>query len=253
MKSISAIDTHTHINHGSKFDSSPDSLLYDATLPYLQKANKAAGIELMFCSTFSSVLSVEEVEKENEFMFELAQKTENLFQWVVIDPRNESTFRQAEKMLGTKKCVGVKLHPVCHEYTLDEYGAKLFSFISEHEAIVQIHPERDADYILDMANKYPKVTFIMAHMGSYGEGSYANAIEFAKNKNVYVDTSGIASSKNKGIEYVVDRVGSKRILFGTDTYSAGFQRGRIEYALISDEDKNNILRNNALRLFEKFI
>lgn len=253
MRTVFAIDTHTHINHKSKFDSSPDSLLYDATLPYLQKVNKAAGIEIMFCSTFSSVLSVEEVEKENEYMFELAQKTENLFQWVVIDPRNENTFRQAEKMLGTNKCVGVKLHPVCHEYTLDEYGDKLFSFISEHEAIVQIHPERDADYILDMANKYPKVTFIMAHMGSYGEGSYANAIKFAKNKNVYVDTSGIASSKNKGIEYVVDTVGSKHILFGTDTYAAGFQRGRIEYALISDEDKENILRNNALKLFKKFI
>ena len=44
-------------------------------------------------------------------------------------------------------------------------------------------------------------------------------------------------------------VGFERILFGTDTYAAGFQRGRIEYALIPDEDKANILRNNALRLF----
>lgn len=252
-RSISAIDTHTHINHGSKFDSSPESLLYDATLPYLKKVNKAAEIEVMFCSTFSSVLSTEEVEAENEYMAELTAETDNLYQWVVIDPRNENTFKQAEKILVSKKCVGVKLHPVYHKYSLDEFGDKIFSFISEYEAIVQIHPEKDADYILDMANKYPKVTFIMAHMGSHGEESYANAIEFAKNKNVYVDTSGIASSKNKGIEYVVERVGSEHILFGTDTYAPGFQRGRIEYALISDADKDNILRNNALRLFEKFI
>lgn len=252
-RAISAIDTHTHINHGSKFDSLPDSIIYDASLEYLKKMNKASNIEVMFCSTFSSVLSTKEIEKENQFMFELAGKTDNLYQWVVIDPRNERTFRQAEMMLHTLKCVGVKLHPPHHKYTLDEYGDEIFSFAAEHGAIVQIHPEKDADYILNMANKYPDVTFIMAHMGSYGESSYADAIEFAKNKNVYVDTSGIASSTNKGIEYVVNRVGSEHILFGTDTYAAGFQRGRIEYALISEQDKDNILRYNAERLFGEFI
>ena len=42
-------------------------------------------------------------------------------------------------------------------------------------------------------------------------------------------------------------------MFGTDTYAGGFQRGRIEYAMKSDEDKANILRYNAKRLFAKFI
>lgn len=250
-QAISAIDTHTHINHGSKFDSLSDSVIYDASLDYLKRMNKAANIGVMFCSTFSSVLSTEEIEKENQYLYELVCKTDNLYQWVVIDPRNENTFKQAEKILDSKKCVGIKLHPPKHNYTLDDYGDKIFSFAAEHKAIVQIHPEKDADYILNMANKYKNATFIMAHMGSFGEKSYANAIEFAKNRNVYVDTSGIASSKNKGIEYVVSRVGSEHILFGTDTYAAGFQRGRIEYALISDEDKENILRYNAQRLFGK--
>lgn len=248
-----AIDVHTHINTGSKFDSSPESLLYDASLEYLMRMNKSAGIDKMFCSTFSSVLSCEEVEKENQLLYELSQNMDNLYQWVVIDPRNERTFSQAKIMLHTPKCVGIKLHPPCHNYTLDEYGDKIFSFASEHKVIVLIHPEKNADYILSMANKYPDVTFIMAHMGSFDESSYADAIEFAKNKNVYVDTSGIASSKNKGLEYVVGRCGSDRILFGTDTYAAGFQKGRIEYALISEQDKDNVLRYNAERLFRKFI
>jgi predicted TIM-barrel fold metal-dependent hydrolase len=47
------------------------------------------------------------------------------------------------------------------------------------------------------------------------------------------------------IEYTVERAGAEKIFFGTDTYSAGFQRGRIEYARISDKDKENILYNNA--------
>ena len=93
----------------------------------------------------------------------------------------------------------------------------------------------------------------MAHLGSYSGTTYADAIEFARYGNVYVDTSGIASSKNYVIEYTVNRVGSEKILFGTDTYAAGFQKGRIDYALISGQDKENILHRNAERLFEKIL
>ncbi len=249
MRDMIAIDAHTHINHGSKFDSAPNSLIYDATLPYLLQTAEAAGIGKLLCSTFSSVLSVEEVERENAYLHELCMRTPQLYQWVVIDPRNPATYRQADELLSGEKCVGIKLHPYFHKYTVEEFADQLFSFSSARGAVVQIHPERDADYILPIANKYPRTTFLMAHNGSHGEASYANAIAFAEHGNVYTDTSGIASSKNRVIEYTVERVGSERILFGTDTYAAGFQRGRIEYALISDEDKCNILKNNAERLF----
>lgn len=248
---INAIDIHMHINHGSPFDSKPERpFITTQDYDYLRKMYNAAGVEKLFCSTFASVLSTQDVETENEYMYKLAQETNNLYQWVVIEPQNENTFVQADQMLKNKKCVGIKLHPPAHKYKLYDYGDKLFSFASEHNAIVLIHPEDDADYILPLANKYPKVIFIMAHMETV---DYANAIEFAKHGNVYTDTSGIFSSANSGIEYVVNRVGSEKILFGTDTYAAGFQRGRIEYALISEKDKKNILRYNAEKLFERNI
>jgi predicted TIM-barrel fold metal-dependent hydrolase len=68
-----------------------------------------------------------------------------------------------------------------------------------------------------------------------------------------LDTFGAASTRNKIVEYEVEKIGSERILFGTDTYASGFQRGRIEYALITDDDKMNILLNNAAKLFAKNI
>lgn len=150
-------------------------------------------------------------------------------------------------MLKSDKCVGIKLHPVCHQYALEEYADELFAFSSKQKAIVLIHPEKRADYILPIADKYPDTIFIMAHLG---DESWAEAIKNAKHGNVYVDTSGMASCYNLIVEYTVEQVGSEHILFGTDTYAAGFQRGRIEYALISEKDKENILRNNALRLFK---
>ena len=86
----------------------------------------------------------------------------------------------------------------------------------------------------------------MAHLGNE---SHINAVKNAKYGNVYVDTSGMASLKNQLIEYTVSEIGSERILFGTDTYSAAAQRGRIEFSNIADKDKENILCNNARKLF----
>lgn len=249
-----AIDMHTHINHGSPFDIKTREG-HSADLDDLIFINRAAGIEKMFACTFASCLSTEVIVEENEYMHRLIDEVECLYQWVVIDPRIEETLCQAEKMLQHKKCVGIKLHPVYHGYSLIEYADKLFSFASRFHATVLIHPneeplgaEKDAAYIIPIANKYPNVNFIMAHLGNQ---TYIDAVHNAVHKNVYTDTSGIASSNNLIVEYAHSRIGADRILFGTDTYSAAFQRGRIEFALIPTEDKQKILRHNALQLFSK--
>jgi hypothetical protein len=91
------------------------------------------------------------------------------------------------------------------------------------------------------------MTLIIAHLGSVEQ---VEVVKRAAHGNVYLDTSGNASTKNQVIEYAVSEIGSEKILFGTDTYAVGFQRGRIEHAMISEIDKQNILRYNALRLFK---
>ena len=242
-----AIDMHSHINHGSAHDAAK-RFGRSVELDDLIVINRAAGIEKMFCCTFASCLCTDVIVEENEYMHSLLDQYENLYQWVVIDPRIPETFTQAERMLQHKKCVGIKLHPYYHKYSLEEYADQLCSFASRFQTVVLIHPEKEASYILPIADKYPDVTFIMAHLG--GE-PYVDAVEFAVHKNVYTDTSGIASSTNLMVETAYQRIGADRILFGTDTYSAAFQRGRIEFALLSKEDKQKILRDNALRLFEK--
>lgn len=245
---VKAIDIHSHINSGSVFDS-PEDEGYVANLETVLRLNKLAGIEKTICSTFSSVLRTEEIVKENEYMSQLAQRFPELYYWVVMDPRNDSTFEQAKDYLIQKKCVGLKLHPTYHEYNLETFGDKLFSFASEFKSVVLIHPDPTVDTVLPFADAYPDVKVIVAHLGSFYSRRYADIMENCKHQNIYADTSGSASLKNQIIEYTVSRVGSERILFGTDTYAAGSQRGRIEYADISNMDKQNILRHNAERLF----
>ena len=97
-----------------------------------------------------------------------------------------------------------------------------------------------------MLYRYPGAVMIMAHLSS---GHHVEAVRRAKHRNVYIDTSGMASLKNQIVEYAVSEIGSERILFGTDTYSAASQRGRIEFSLLPDADRENILLRNAQRLF----
>ena len=251
---IKAIDTHCHIHYGEKrklvhnylSKIMQEGVFYSAYPHVLKQISESAHIEKMIASPFDGVLDSERVEQANEDMSKIVTANVFLYQWVIIDPRNDRTFTQAERMLKNEKCVGIKLHPVCHKYSLDEYGDKVFSFADQHFAIVQIHPEKAADYILPFANRYTKTRFIMAHLG--GE-AHIRAVKNAKHRNVYVDTSGMASLKNMIIEYAVSQIGSERILFGTDTYSAASQRGRIEFSMISNRDKENILLNNAKELF----
>ena len=48
--------------------------------------------------------------EENQYVFNLTAKEDWVYQWVVIDPRQPETYRQAEKMLKTPKTLGI-CHP----------------------------------------------------------------------------------------------------------------------------------------------
>lgn len=243
---IKAIDIHCHFNHGAEFDTK-ESKDYRADLPFLKSERLRLNVSACaMAGTFSAVISNKNVVEENEYLYILSQEDDFIYQWVVIDPQNEQTFKQAEWMLKSKKCLGIKLHAELHKYAFEEFVDKIFAFANERAAVVLTHPVYG--YRMDAINNYPDMKLILAHLGT-GTDYYVPIMKMAKHQNVYADTSGSASNKNNVIEYAVSQLGSERILFGTDSYSCAFQRGRIDYADITEEAKENILNKNALRLF----
>ena len=59
----------------------------------------------------------------------VVKETPGLLQYVVIDPRVPETYRQAEEMLKTPKCVGIKIRiPEEHVYHINEFGKVMFEF-----------------------------------------------------------------------------------------------------------------------------
>ena len=245
----SAIDIHSHFNHGVVGDSlNPDFRgTSKNTLDFLKSEYDRFGIKEAAFSTYSSVLSSERVAEENEYMNSLAEEQDWIYQWVVIHPLMEETFRQAERMLKCEKCLGIKIHPYFHKYDISEQGDKIFSFANEMGAVVKMHPAKMGE-MASFADKYPKMKLIIAHLS---EEAHVNAIKDAKHGNIYTDTSGSLSALNNVIEYACEQVGAEKILFGTDTYSLAFQYSRVALARISDEEKRMILYKNAIEMFPR--
>lgn len=204
----------------------------------------------------------------NEECFDIVQKLQQrtageLMQWVVVNPMDPRTFTQAENMLRTKECAGIKLHPEEHCYTIKERGEELFSFAAAHRSTVLVHSgdrhSAPMDY-LPYADANPEIDLVLAHLGNSGDHKpgagggdpthQIRAIAASRHRNVYVDTSSAASIKPGLIEYAVEQIGSDRMVFGSDTplYFSPMQRARIDYAQISEEDRANILRNTAAKL-----
>lgn len=245
-----SIDIHSHINHGSEWDIK-DSPLSRSDVDFMKKAYTHIGVSWAGISTFASVYHPmgAGVVESNEWLYDFTQQEDWVRQWVVVEPRVEESFRQVEAMLASSRTLGIKIHPVYHDYDLSEYGDKLFSFANELGAVVLMHPvmtPEGMEQTLALANRYPKMKLILAHLCST---EHVDLIENARHGNIYTDTSGGASNMNNVLEYAVSRVGSEKILFGTDSYSCEFQFGRIALSRLSLADKENILFKNALRLF----
>jgi predicted TIM-barrel fold metal-dependent hydrolase len=192
----------------------------------------------------------------NEDAFRVVGRTEGLLQWVVIDPRTPATYEQAARMLGTPKCVGIKIHPEEHVYPIAEHGKALFAFAAERRAVVLAHSSEQnslaADYV-KFANDYPEMRLILAHLGCGWDGDLTHqvrAIQPSRHGNVFVDTSSARSITPNLVEWAVREIGAERILYGTDSplYFAPMQRARIDFADIGERERRLILRDNAVRL-----
>ena len=241
-----AIDLHCHFNSGAPGDVTPTKTHF-RDLPFQQEAYRRLNILASVQTTYPSVIRCDGIYEENLRLQEMTQSTSNLFQWIVVDPRQPELFQQAAELLETETALGIKIHPTCHGYSILEYGDAIFSFANDHRATVVMHPDRISDMVV-FADKYPQMRLIIAHLD---DEEHVEAMAAAKYQNIYTDTSGGASGANHTLEYAVETIGADRIFFGTDGYSVPFQKGRILLSSITEEDKQKILLGNALRLFPK--
>jgi predicted TIM-barrel fold metal-dependent hydrolase len=111
--------------------------------------------------------------------------------------------------------------------------------------------------LVDVLVKYPKLRVVIAHLGwPYTKEA---AYMLYSYKNVYVDTSVVNWLFNRAFQNALEEMidvsgGSDRILFGSDQMVWPQMIGNAVQSItkgtsLNDQDRQNILRDNAVRLF----
>lgn len=120
-----------------------------------------------------------------------------------------------------------------------------------HDMIVSFH-SMDEDGMDRMVEKHPKLVFVAAHPGEYGE--FLRHMErMKKSENYYLDLSGYGIFRCGMLRHGIDLFGAERFLFGSDypTCSpAMYLGGVILDPWIREEEKKLILSENAKRLLK---
>lgn len=257
---IPAIDFHSHFGayHCNPGEYYPEQF-EDARLGTLLRNMEQANIAVSINSHMFALMprGQGDVLRGNERILQEAENQKGVYFWAVVNPLVQESYAQAADMLQHPKVLGIKVHPEEHLYPILEHGNQIYEFAAKHNAVVITHSGEQNSMPEDFcvyANRFPMVQTIVSHMGCGWDGNMEHqirAIEMSQYNNLYTDCSSSRTIMARLIEYAVDRIGSEKILFGTDSscYFSPCQRVRIDGAAISDQDKRNILYQNALRFF----
>lgn len=257
IEAIQAIDVHAHFGKRNMQRFPILNKFESGTPEFVSKLAEKANTALTFVSPLEGFDPGGDTLEANRIASIAVDKIKSLRQWVVITPMVKESYSQARELLKKKNCIGVKILPK-RDYSLQDFGQEIFEFASSCKTILLSHAGDETcrpEDLAKLANRFPDVKVIMAHLGFGWDGDpyhHIRAIRMSRYNNVFVDTSSRRSIRSQLLEWAVNEIGAEKILYGTDSplYFAPMQRARIDKAEINGEAKGMILRNNAIKLFD---
>jgi len=260
---VRAIDVHAH--YGPYRGKSPAQLadFCSATADVVVARAREVNVATTIVSPLAGLMPRSQANawEGNREAAEVVAKTTGLLQWAIVNPLEPATYEQAAGLLQQPKCVGIKLHPEEHQYPVAEHGDRLFEFAASHDAVVLVHsgdPYSWPQDFLPFADRHDNISVILAHLGNGGGAQgdpslQVRAVQESLHGNVFTDTSSSRSILPGLLEWAVAEIGAEKILFGTDTplYHTAMQRIRVDKAELVEQEKERILRTNAIELWSE--
>jgi predicted TIM-barrel fold metal-dependent hydrolase len=200
--------------------------------------------------------------RENAALLDEIREEARLRYWFFpwVDPgagaRSDLVFLDAHR----SRISGLKLHPSLSRVRVTDRGYQPFlDFAARERLPVLVHCgqwQEMASYkfVLELAERYPRTRFIMAHGGGNNAGLRIEAPKEIERRgspeNIYVDLTGLGLWW--AAEIAIRRLGASRFLYGSD-FPLGHPRvllGLIDALRIPAADKDRILGQNLLQLLE---
>ncbi len=263
------IDMHGHLG--------PIGEIYLPMAPVekMHRTLQRAGVRKIICAPHEALMA--DPERGNRLMQQTIDRYPEMFlgYWAVNPHYPESVARAGDELAQARGFAGFKCLPDYHTYPItgERYQPAL-AYADAHRKLVLVHTWGGSSFddpalLGQVAERYPDATFLMAHSG-YGEWERATAVA-RDHPNVYLELTAVYVAHDFGnqpggsgtpipfrsclhvngiLEYLVERVTSKKIVFGTDMpwYSEHYAAGAVLFAHISDEARHDILHRNAERL-----
>jgi predicted TIM-barrel fold metal-dependent hydrolase len=192
---------------------------------------------------------------DNAYVAEVVESIPGLYALVWGNPRMPGYVEEVERYLQHPKFIGLKLHPLVDGYLPNDPSVHpLIEMILERDQPVLIHcghPIFSLPWsIEELAVSFPDAKVIIGHMG-HGNAVYIQAsIDIAaRNPNVYLETSGMPMHTK--IREAYERVGSTRVLFGTDVpfHHPLVEITKVKVSGLAHEGIERVLSKNGRLLF----
>jgi len=206
------------------------------------------------------------VEFDNDLTLQAMNASDRFIGFCFVNPNYPSEVVPELERCFKAGMKGIKLHPAAHThyYPIDGRNYRpVFEFAAARHCPILIHsgPRTEADLrmnrpslIANVAEWYPDAHFIISHCGAYDPketwDALDEAVEAARaHDNVYLNFNTLGRYFGV-IEYLVEKVGADKVIFGSDAPQHCFivEIGHVAYARVSDADKEKIFGLNMARL-----
>ncbi|MGI6562063.1 MAG: amidohydrolase family protein [Clostridia bacterium] len=241
-------DMHVHIWKGKE----------ERNMEAMVKAGELYGIDKIFVSGLAGDFpDLEDVNRINDYVLKFMKRYPDYVEGLChVNPRYDACMDTLQRCVEDGGMIGMKLWIAT--FCDDPLNYRFIEKCIDYDIPILLHAwrktvgqracESTPERVANIAKRYPEGTFIMAHIAG---NCYYGVKPVLDCENVYIDFCG-SVFRADDLEYAVELVGAKRILFGTDMPGSYLvSEGQVWEANISEEEKEMIMWKNTARLFYK--
>ena len=238
MMVMSVIDAHAHLGDFPLFGESLD-------VARLLKIMDEYSIERSVVSSIPNTLTLEAVRKYPDRISGLVR----------VNPFDNEAVELIDKAVGDWDFKGVKMNPLSNNFLPDSALVHpVMEAAGRNRVPVLIHcghPPWSLPWSFErLADRFPDVKIVMAHMG-HGHIVYINgALDVAEDHgNIVVDTAGV--TMHSKIREAVERLGEDRVMYGSDMPLGhpAWEIPKVKISGLSEEHLRKVLHDNAIDVY----
>ncbi|MBN2540279.1 MAG: amidohydrolase family protein [Bacilli bacterium] len=258
------IDTHAHVGKMLNFDLPLSDLLHSMEQYHIDYS-LISSIEGAEFDHDRIPIPIEnqwnQIEYNQRLLDNVHLNSDKLGALLWVKPNQEKPGKELQDLIEKNRSIiyGIKFHPYHSQIRFDDDRVLAYIRIAKkYDLPVVTHTassiESSPRLVYEVAKQFPKVNFVMVHMG-LGTNNLEAIDLISRLPNLYGDTTWVdAEMTIKAIR----RCGSNKIIFGTDNTIDGIDTLKKSIyepyfstiqSKLSQEEYLNLMSRNAIRLF----